>query len=161
MDPQRQMLLTSNGLTSPALNNEFERLVGSLGPPSTAHNVWYLPTGGGMSIGFPPNALQRFRRQHRLGEVRSIDVAHFVGKEFELRRIVQELAPRIVYVEQIKPTSLERPPDASGTGPLGGTLGRVRRGWLSVSMSLSQSMSRHAPRVASLLDRAPLEHEAR
>ena len=66
-------------------------------------------------------------------------------------------SPRIVYVEQVKPTSLERAPDASGTGPLGS----VRRGWLSVTMSLSQSMSRHAPRVASLLDRAPLEHEAR
>ena len=62
-------------------------------------------------------------------------------------------SPRIVYVEQVKPTSL----DASGTGPLGS----VRRGWLSVTTSLSQSMSRHAPRVASLLDRAPLEHEAR
>ena len=58
-------------------------------------------------------------------------------------------SPRIVYVEQIKATNLKRTQNRSLTG----SLGKVRRGWLG--------MSRHAPRVASLLDRAPLDHEAR
>ena len=58
-------------------------------------------------------------------------------------------SPRIVYVEQIKATNLKRTQNRSYTG----SLGKVRRGWLG--------MSRHAPRVASLLDRAPLDQEAR
>ena len=58
-------------------------------------------------------------------------------------------SPRIVYVEQIKATNLKRTQNRSYTG----SLGKFRRGWLG--------MSRHAPRVASLLDRAPLDHEAR
>lgn len=58
-------------------------------------------------------------------------------------------SPRIVYVEQIKATNLKRAQNRSYTGPLD----KVRRGWLGVS--------RHAPRVASLLDRAPLDQEAR
>jgi len=58
-------------------------------------------------------------------------------------------SPRIVYVEQIKATNLKRTQNSSATGPLG----KVRRGWLG--------MSRHAPRVASLLDRAPLDQAAR
>ena len=58
-------------------------------------------------------------------------------------------SPRIVYVEQIKATNLKRTQNRSYTG----SLGKVRRGWLG--------MSRHAPRVASLLDRAPPDQEAR
>jgi len=58
-------------------------------------------------------------------------------------------SPRIVYVEQIKATNLKRTQNRSYTG----SLGKFRRGWLG--------MSRHAPRVASLLDRAPLDQEAR
>ena len=58
-------------------------------------------------------------------------------------------APRIVYVEPQKATSLKRTRNTTTTGPLG----KVRRGWLGVS--------RRAPRVASLLDRAPLDQEAR
>jgi len=54
-----------------------------------------------------------------------------------------------VYVEQIKATNLKRTQNRSYTG----SLGKVRRGWLG--------MSRHAPRVASLLDRAPPDQEAR
>eukprot|EP00440_Ansanella_granifera_P076688 gb/GFBE01083214.1/.p1 GENE.gb/GFBE01083214.1/~~gb/GFBE01083214.1/.p1 ORF type:complete len:261 (+),score=57.58 gb/GFBE01083214.1/:1-783(+) len=78
-----RLLLTSNGLTTRALKEEFRRMLGDMPEQQT---VWYLPTAplrDGMCSSFVESQVQGLKREFGLGRVEVIDVEHVQGIALE------------------------------------------------------------------------------
>eukprot|EP00933_Yihiella_yeosuensis_P051636 TRINITY_DN4960_c0_g1_i2.p1 TRINITY_DN4960_c0_g1~~TRINITY_DN4960_c0_g1_i2.p1 ORF type:complete len:227 (-),score=40.01 TRINITY_DN4960_c0_g1_i2:165-845(-) len=93
----RRLILTSNGLSSRALKDEFRRM---LGKSDEKKNVWYLPTAplrDGMSMSFVRAQVQELQREYNLN-IEIIDVEYVKGEE--LKKAIAQLGKvDVIYAE--------------------------------------------------------------
>ncbi|CAE7262487.1 unnamed protein product [Symbiodinium natans] len=89
MPPTRRLLLTSDGLSTKALKDEFRRL---LGDRPENKNVWYIPTAplrDGMSMAMVERQVTMLKSEFGLRHVEIIDVEYVKGEK--LRDAVKAL----------------------------------------------------------------------
>jgi len=89
MATPRRLILTSCGLTSPALKAEFRRM---LGDEPEGKTCWYIPTAplrDGMGQGFVSQQVRSIKSEFGVGRVEVIDPEYVKGEK--LKRQVQEL----------------------------------------------------------------------
>ncbi|CAE7770838.1 unnamed protein product [Symbiodinium sp. CCMP2592] len=83
MPPTRRLLLTSDGLSTRALRDEFRRL---LGEQPESKTVWYIPTAplrDGMGMGMVRSQVAMLKREFGLSRVVVIDVEYVKGDELK------------------------------------------------------------------------------